>query len=177
MANRKRGLVDEKLLQSLACGSTVHQAAVAAGVSERTAYRRLEDADFIAKLNGMKSDFLDRATRMLSASSIESIRTLLSLQSQTVPERIRLGAAKAMLTLGIRIREEHDLSKRLEGVEQVLKFLKAEAEKRPDAQTQFPQFAASDGTGSGEAGELPSEDPGDDSGSSGGDLAHGGDDA
>lgn len=177
MASRKRGLVDEKLLQSLACGSTVNQAAISAGVSERTAYRRLDDADFIAKLNAMKAEFLDRATRMLSASSIESIRTLLSLQSQTVPERIRLGAAKAMLTLGIRIREEHDLSKRLEGVEQMLKFLKAEAEKRPDAQTQFSEFAASDGTGGGETGDLQSEDARDDPSPPHGDSAHGRDEA
>lgn len=174
MASRNRSLEDERLLQSLAFGSTVKQAAAAAGVSERTAYRRLEDPVFCAKLNGMKAEFMDRAVRMLSASSIESIKTLVSLQSQAVPERIRLGAAKATLSLGIRIREEHEISRRLESLEQMLKSLTTEAERKPHATAQSSEFSGSDGEGSREAGDRQDADAAGNSSGSDGDSPSGG---
>jgi hypothetical protein len=156
MASRNRNLEDERLLQSLAYGSTVKQAAAAAGVSERTAYRRLDDPEFVAKLDAIKADFMERAVRMLSATSIESIKTLVSLQSQSVPERIRLGAAKAALSLGIRIREEQELSRRLEGVEQMLKSLTAEAERKTYAAPQPSELCSA--TGESDSEVLKRED-------------------
>jgi hypothetical protein len=46
MARPIRKAVDRVLLQALACGATVENAARKAGVCERTVYRRLEDPAF-----------------------------------------------------------------------------------------------------------------------------------
>jgi hypothetical protein len=174
MASRNRSPKDERLLQSLAYGSTIKHAAAAAGVAERTVYRRLEDPRFVAELNAIKAEFMDRAVRMLSATSIESIKTLISLQGQAVPERVRLGAAKAALSIGMRMREEHEVSRRLEGLEQMLKSLTADAERKSYAAPPSSEFLAAAGEGDSEALDRQVAGAASDSPRSDGDSAVGG---
>ncbi len=117
-AGRKRA--DDALLLALACGATVEAAAAKAGVGLTTAYRRLKNVAFRARLDATRADMLQRATAMLTAAAMEAVKTLLDLQGNKQPPATRLGAAKSVLEIGNRLRTEVDLVGRLEAMERAL---------------------------------------------------------
>jgi hypothetical protein len=117
MAHRGRGQADEALLTALACGATVENAARAAGVSARTAHRRLRDEAFRRRLQAARADMVQRAAGLLTAAALEAVKTLLSLQQAAVPAGVRLGAARAVLEIGMKLREVADLEVRLAELE------------------------------------------------------------
>jgi hypothetical protein len=61
---------------------------------------------------------VQRAANTLTAASTEAIKTLLSLQQPSTAAATRLGAARTILELGIKIREVADLEERLTALEQ-----------------------------------------------------------
>jgi hypothetical protein len=117
MADKLTPKTDHTLLLVLACGATVEQAAKQAHLSERTVYRRLADPAFKARLQQMRFDMVQRTSGTLTASGSEAVKTLLALMQPTVPPNVRLGASRAILELGIKVREISDLDRRLADVE------------------------------------------------------------
>jgi hypothetical protein len=117
---RKRKEADHVLLVALACGSTIENAAVKAGVGHSTVSRRLGDPVFAKKLQDMKSGMVRRTAAMLTAAASESVKTLLELQSQISPPAVRLGAARAIVELGAKLRETAELQDRISALEQQL---------------------------------------------------------
>jgi hypothetical protein len=115
---------EDALLLALACGATVEAASKQCGLSDRTIYRRLRDADFKARLQGVRSDMIGRSAGLLTAAASEAVRTLLSLQKDSAPPAVRLGAARAVLEVGMKLREVVDLQVRIEELEAVLEELK-----------------------------------------------------
>ena len=105
------------LVMTLACGATVEAAANKVGLSEATVYRRLQDSKFQARLQQFRSDMVKRTAGALTAAAMEAVKTLLSLQQATVPHAVRLGAAKAILEIGIKVREISDLEERVAALE------------------------------------------------------------
>ncbi len=120
MAHRGRKGADEALLLALACGATVEAAAQSAGISRRTAHRRLADADFRQQLLGLRADMVQRTAGMLTAASMEAVKTLLALQKESIPAAVRLGAARSVLELGMKVRETAELQERLRALEERL---------------------------------------------------------
>ena len=120
MAGRKRKDIDERLLLALACGLNVEAAGRAAGVSEATVYRRMRDPAFCQRLKEVRSDMVQRTSGMLTAAGAEFVKTLLALVKETVPPAVRLGAARAGLELGMRIRETAELEARIAALEAML---------------------------------------------------------
>ena len=118
MAQRGRHNADEALVLALACGATVENAARTAGVSLRTVYRRLAEPAFRTRLQGARAEMVQRATAMLTAAALEAVKTLLVLQQASVSAAVRLGAARAILELGAKLREVADLEARLAALEQ-----------------------------------------------------------
>jgi hypothetical protein len=59
-----------------------------------------------------------RAAGMLTAAATEAVRTLLSLQKDSAPPAVRLGAARAVLELGIKVRELAELEARIAALEE-----------------------------------------------------------
>ena len=118
MAQRGRHNADEALVLALACGATVENAARTAGVSLRTVYRRLAEPAFRTRLQGARAEMVQRATGMLTAAALEAVKTLLVLQQASVSAAVRLGAARAILELGAKLREVADLEARLAALEQ-----------------------------------------------------------
>jgi predicted component of type VI protein secretion system len=110
----------DPLLMALACGATVTAAAAKAGVSERTAYRRLAHPEFAARLEALRGEMVQRAAAMLTASALEAVKTLLELQSPSTPPAVRLRAAAHILDYGLRLREAAALETRLAALEQRL---------------------------------------------------------
>src|SRR5438128_2273858 len=105
MPHRGRRNVDDMLLMALACGATLEAAAQRAGVSKTTVKRRLQDPKFCARLQEVRSEMVQRAAGTLTAASTEAIRTLLALQQPATPHSTRLGAARSILEIGIKMRE------------------------------------------------------------------------
>jgi hypothetical protein len=117
MAHSGRKSADDALAVAIACGSTVEAAAAKAGVSPKTAYKRMADPEFQRRLTQVRAEMVGRATAMLTAAAMEAVKTLLDLQGKTVAASARLGAAKAVLEIGNRLRLEGDLLARLEALE------------------------------------------------------------
>jgi hypothetical protein len=108
----------ETLVLALACGATVEAAARQCNVSDRTVYRRLKDPKFRTQVREARAEMVKRAAGMLTAAAGESVRTLLALQKAPTPPAVRLGAARAVLELGIKVREMVELEARIEALEQ-----------------------------------------------------------
>ena len=117
MPSRTRKAADEALLTALACGATVEGAARQAGVSRRTAQRRMADPEFLGRLSEARVDMVKRASGMLSAAAMESVKTLLVLQAAPNPGPVRLGAARAVLEMGLKVREAAELEERVAALE------------------------------------------------------------
>jgi hypothetical protein len=113
---RKKG--EDKLLLALACGATTEAASQAAGIGRSTANRRLKDPEFQRKLQNLRSEMVQRTAAMLTAAGQEFFKTLLELSKPPAPYAIRLGAAKAGLELGTKLRDAVDFEERIAALEQ-----------------------------------------------------------
>jgi len=112
-----RRMADIALIAALAGGATVAEAAKTAGVSERTAFRRLQDPAFRQRLETARQEMVERASAMLAEMGTQAAATLRALLEPTVPPTVRLGAARAALELGARLRENEELARRLTELE------------------------------------------------------------
>jgi hypothetical protein len=107
---------DDLLALALAAGRDVAEAAAAAGVSERTAYRRLADPAFKRRVAELRAGMVDRASGRLADGMADAAAALRDLLGH--PDgRVRLGAARAMLEAGVRVREAAELEARLAALE------------------------------------------------------------
>ena len=98
----------------------VESAARKSGVSESTVYRRLEDPGFQRELAKLQSEMVQRTTAMITASTLESAKTLLSLQGPSIPPAVRLGAARVVVDFGVKMRQLVELEERLAAMESLL---------------------------------------------------------
>jgi hypothetical protein len=112
---------DRALLQALACGASVEHAARKAGLSERTAYRRLADPAFLEQLEQLRAEMVQRTAALLTGAGMASVKTLLDLQADAaVPATVRRHAARDILELGLRFREAGEIEQRLAAIEEQL---------------------------------------------------------
>jgi hypothetical protein len=79
MARPHRKKADELLLAALVCGATVENAARQAGVSVRTAQRRLADPAFRRLCSQRRLDTAQRVAGMVTVGSLEAARVLLTM--------------------------------------------------------------------------------------------------
>lgn len=121
MADTRRKKAEEQLLMALACGATVESVARSTGISERTIHRRLRDPEFAQRLQSLRADMVQRTSAMLTAASLESVKTLLELQHNGNPPAVRLGAARTVLELALKLREAAELTERLTTLEDQLR--------------------------------------------------------
>ncbi len=118
MSRNGRHSADDSLLMALACGAIVENAARQAGDSPRTAYRRLADAAFRQRLQTLRGDMVSRTSGTLTAAAGEAVRTLLELLKNPTSSSVRLGAARAVLEIGMKLREVAELERRLAELEE-----------------------------------------------------------
>jgi hypothetical protein len=111
---------DLPLLLALACGASVESAAQKCELSERTVYKRLADPSFKSQVLAVRGDMVSRAAGALTGSALESIQTLRELQRPAHPPAVRLGAARAVLEMGTRLREVSDLEGQIVELRQML---------------------------------------------------------
>ena len=117
MAHRGRRNADEALALAVATGQCLRDAAQAIGVSERTAARRWADTGFRQRVSELRAEMVQRSLGRMAdgmAEAADVLRKLLTANS----ESIRLGAARCLLDLGVRLREAVEVEERLLDLEQ-----------------------------------------------------------
>ena len=109
---------DRILLQALACGATVENAARKAGMSERTAYRRLDDPVFLDQLEQLRAEMVLRTAGMLTGAGMGAVKVLVELQNDAAqPAAVRRRSARDVLEMGLKFREIAQLEQRLAAIE------------------------------------------------------------
>ena len=126
-AGRKRK-ADTSLIVALACGASPESAAQKAGLSLRTVYRRLAEPAFRAHVQQLRLEMVRRTDGMLTASGLAAVKTFTTLQESATSESVRLGAARAIIELGCKLRENVELMERLAALETRLETLLKEAD-------------------------------------------------
>jgi len=117
--------VQRRAIRALLTTRTAAEAATTAGVSERTLYRWLQDANFRAALLAAEGELIDGATRrllQLQDGAIDVLDGLLVAQG----DNVRLRAAQVVLDHLLRLRELRDIETRLQNLEQALQSQRAE---------------------------------------------------
>jgi len=107
---------DDRLAVELAAGKIVGEAARVARLSERTAYRRLDDPKFRRRVTTLRSEMIGRATGRLADASSKAVDTLAALLKAD-SESVRLGAARSILEMGAKFRESAELEQRIAELE------------------------------------------------------------
>jgi hypothetical protein len=119
VAHRGRRNADEALALALATGQTLRDAAAAVGIGERTATRRWADAAFRRHVAELRGEMVARALGKMAdgmSDAAGKLRELLAADSESV----RLGAARALLELGAKLRETVELGSKVEELERLM---------------------------------------------------------
>jgi hypothetical protein len=108
---------DGALIAALLGGASVEGAANLAGLSLRTAFRRLADPTFQATLAEAKRARLARVVEVLAAGSLLAVNTLIELLGPETPPSVRHASAKSILELDERRRQQVENEGRLSALE------------------------------------------------------------
>ena len=112
---------NEALIIALATTSTVREAAAKAGVSETTAYRLLNDADFKKAYNNYKQALLENSATALSLQLADAIKAMGEIVTDAeTPAAVRLQAADAIFKNTLRVREHLQLTNDVEQLKAVI---------------------------------------------------------
>lgn len=104
---------DALLVVALAAGSSVRDAATQAGVSERTAWRRLSDEQFRRAVAEARAQVIETGIGHLADLTTKAVDTLAAVMDCDDP-RARLAAAQAVLKLSLPLETRfNDEAKRL----------------------------------------------------------------
>jgi hypothetical protein len=101
VAHRGRENADERLAFELASGRTVQDAAAAARVAQRTAFRRLADPMFKARVAELRGIMVDRAVGEMADGMASAVKVLRRLMRQG-EEMVQLRAATKFLEIAHR---------------------------------------------------------------------------
>jgi hypothetical protein len=104
------------LIVALASGNSVRKASELAGISERSVWRKLQDPNFRARISQLRGESVAQAVGILTESMTEAATTLRSLLSAS-SEVVRLGASRALLELGTKLRDVTEFESRLQALE------------------------------------------------------------
>jgi cystathionine beta-lyase/cystathionine gamma-synthase len=126
-AGRKRK-ADTALMVALACGLSPEAAAQKSGLSVRTVYRRRADPSFRQQVQEVRTEMVRRQGGMFTAAGMAAIKTFTTLQESAKSESVRLGAARAIIEFGCKLRETEELMERMAELETRLEALLDEAD-------------------------------------------------
>jgi hypothetical protein len=101
---------------AVASGTSLKEAARSAGISESTAYRRLKDPALRRRVSEIRTSFLGEAVGRLTEAANEAVSTLRALLAAR-SEGVRLSAARTILELGAKLREQTELEERITALE------------------------------------------------------------
>jgi hypothetical protein len=114
----------ERALVCLLSEPTATEAAKKAGVGLTTLMRWLNEEDFSNAFHTARGQLLDAALAKLqgaSGAAVDTLRTL--MEREDVPPAARISAARSILDLGMKLREQLEIGERLEAIEQMLELM------------------------------------------------------
>ncbi len=123
MAHQGRRQADDQLRMALAFGATVESAAQNAGISVRTAHRRLKDPQFHRELQDLRTDLRQRTSATMLVVAAEAVKTLRELQKPDQKGSVRLGAARAALEFAMKLDDKTEFEQRIVALEEQYKAL------------------------------------------------------
>lgn len=123
MSHRGRKSADSRLAAAIASGLTLRAASKRAGVSERTAGRRMQDREFVASIAKMQAETTGRTLGILTKAATKAARKLQNLIDNS-DRRISLRACVAIIREQARLRHAANFDERLLAVEEMAKGLK-----------------------------------------------------
>jgi len=132
VAHRGRRNADEALALAVASGQTLRDAAQAAGIGERTASRRWADPAFRRRVSELRDDMVQRSLGRMADGMTEAadvLRQLLAAESESV----RLGAARSLLELGVKLRESVELEEEIGELGEIIEELRGERQEQNQA--------------------------------------------
>jgi len=88
---------DDALFTALVRGAHAENAAVVAGISERTVYRRLADPVFRGRVDQARELLRESILARLTDAGLDAIGALETLMHESDDDRIRLQSAKTLL--------------------------------------------------------------------------------
>ncbi len=116
MAHGGRHSADDALAAELAAGRTLRDAAAAAGMSERTAHRRLQDREFVARVAALRGVMVRAAAGRLADGMTQAADVLRALLA-SADEHVRHKAAVKLIELGVKVAELAELEQRVADLE------------------------------------------------------------
>ena len=125
MAHRGRANADDRLAAELAAGKTVRDAATAAGIAERTAFRRLTDPAFKTRVREARSGMLRTAAGRLADGMTEAAGVLRSLLTHA-NAHIRHKAAVKIIELCVKVTELSELEEQVDELSARLNEIEAQ---------------------------------------------------
>jgi hypothetical protein len=109
---------DETAMLALACGATVDKAAQQAKLSKRTLYRRLAQPAFRRRVQAARAEMLQRTAGTATAATPAALKANVELFTGSSSDAVRLGAARSVMEIALKLREITDLEERLSALEQ-----------------------------------------------------------
>jgi hypothetical protein len=110
---------DVTLALALAAGASQADAARQAGLTDRTARRKLARPGFRRLVAELRGELIARALGRLADNMTRAADALAGLLDSD-DDRLRLRTARALLSLGLRLRDSVDLSERVRELEEEL---------------------------------------------------------
>lgn len=132
------------LVVAVACGKPLKLAAAMAGMSERTARRRLKDAAVKAKVEAARGELVKAALGRLASDMTEAAGVLRDLLGSSL-EQIKLAAARSILGLGGDLWSRVDLNVRLDGQEARLAEIEGKLNLKRRPAREEPERTADEG--------------------------------
>jgi len=118
----RKTAANDKLALLLASGETTEQAAVKAGVSQSTLFRRLKKPEFRAKVDEIRAQVMERTVGRLSEIAVEAAEALGQLVREAKAETTKVHAIRLVLEFSLKGSEQLTLIRQIQ-------TLKAEVEE------------------------------------------------
>jgi hypothetical protein len=111
---------EDRMILALLEHATVEKAAIAAGVSEATMWRRIKEPAFQAAVRQARRDAFNRAIARLQQAGSAAVGTLLRIMCDSkMPGATRVRAAVSVLELAFRGMELEDMQGRIQRLEEL----------------------------------------------------------
>jgi hypothetical protein len=111
----------EQFVENLLSAPTVESAARSAGLSARTAWRRMRDPAVVQRLAEARRQSMQHAMMRLQAAASAAVACLCAVQQDAESESAKVSAARTILEMALRAAEIGDIEERLTRLEQLVK--------------------------------------------------------
>lgn len=113
--------LDPELVARVAAGERVEDVATDRGISRSAAYRALEREEVRQEIRAIRTAMVEAAADRLASEMTGAADALAAIAvDEDAPASARVSAAKAVIELGTRLRQELDVERRLEQLERAL---------------------------------------------------------